>query len=117
SGGFRAIRLEEVYFSKKYDDAPMPNAVFFYGGYAIHGTMEESRLGQPVSHGCVRLARSNAAQLFAMVRAHGMSRTHITITDAPLSYGVPMARGYQRDEWRYERSLAARSVSGRYAEP
>jgi len=45
SGSFRAIRLEEVYYSKKYDDAPMPNAVFFYGGYAIHGTFEERRLG------------------------------------------------------------------------
>lgn len=117
SGGFRAIRLEEVYYSKKYDDAPMPNAVFFYGGYAIHGTMEESKLGRPVSHGCVRLARSNAVQLFALVRAHGMSRTHITITDAPLSYGVPMARGYQRDDGRYERSLAARSAPERYAAP
>src|SRR6185295_193394 len=69
SGGFRAIRLEEVYFSKKYDDAPMPNSVFFYGGYAIHGTMEESRLGSPVSHGCVRLARANAETLFALARA------------------------------------------------
>ena len=115
TGSFRAIRLEEVYFSKKYDDAPMPNSVFFYGGYAIHGTYEERNLGRPASRGCVRLSRANAAHLFSLVRAHGMSRTHISITDGPLrSYGVPMARGHDRYERGYERSLAARSVPERY---
>jgi len=93
-GNFRAIRLEQVYYSKKYDDAPMPNAVFFHGGYAIHGTLEERRLGQPVSHGCVRLMRANAALLFDAVRAQGMSRTHIVITDAPLYGAMPVAGGY-----------------------
>ena len=118
TGSFRAIRLEEVYFSKKYDDAPMPNSVFFYGGYAIHGTYEERYLGRPASRGCVRLSRANAAHLFSLVRAHGMSRTHIHITDGPLrSYGVPMARGHDRYERGYERSLAARSVPERYVEP
>jgi hypothetical protein len=115
TGSFRAIRLEQVYFSKKYDDAPMPNSIFFYGGYAIHGTYEERYLGRPASRGCVRLSRANAAHLFSLVRAHGMSRTHIYITDGPLrSYGVPMARGHDRYERGYERSLAARSVPERY---
>jgi len=94
-GGFGAIRMERVYFSKKYDDAPMPNAVFFYGGYAIHGTFEESRLGNPVSHGCVRLARANAETLFALVRERGMSNTRIEISDGPSRYSpppTPMAR-------------------------
>ena len=118
TGNFRAIRLEQVYFSKKYDDAPMPNSIFFYGGYAIHGTYEERYLGRPASRGCVRLSRANAVHLFALVRAHGMSRTHIHITDGPLrSYGVPMARGHDRYERGYERSLAARSVPERYVEP
>lgn len=110
SGSFNAIRLERVYFSKKYDDAPMPNSVFFYGGYAIHGTLEERKLGNAVSHGCVRLARENAALLYAAVQAHGMSRTHIRITDAPIYSGPPVvARGYdepryrQYDERRYDR--------------
>jgi hypothetical protein len=78
-GSFSAIRLERVYYSKKYDDAPMPNSVFFHGGYAIHGTYEQSKLGRPVSHGCVRLSRANAATLFELVRAHGMHNTSITI--------------------------------------
>lgn len=115
NGNFNAIRLERVYYSKKYDDAPMPNSVFFYGGYAIHGTYEERNLGRPASRGCIRLSRANAAHLFSLVRAHGMSRTHISITDGPLrSYGVPMARGHDRYERGYERSLAARSVPERY---
>jgi len=115
TGSFRAIRLEEVYFSKKYDDAPMPNSIFFYGGYAIHGTYEERNLGRPASRGCVRLSRANAAHLFSLVRSHGMGRTYISITDGPLrSYGVPMARGQDRYERGYERSLAARSTPERY---
>lgn len=102
-GNFGAIRLERVYFSKKYDDAPMPNSVFFYGGYAIHGTLEERRLGNAVSHGCVRLARDNAAVLYAAVAAHGMSRTHIRITDGPV-FGAPVvARSYDERRTRDER--------------
>jgi hypothetical protein len=94
SGSFSAIRLERVYYSKKYDDAPMPNSVFFHGGYAIHGTFEERKLGHAVSHGCVRLSRAHAALLYAAVQAHGKSRTHIRITDGPI-YGAPpvVARG------------------------
>lgn len=96
SGSFRAIRMERVYYSKKFDDAPMPNSVFFYGGYAIHGTMEESRLGSPASHGCVRLARVNAEALFALVRARGMSNTRVVVSDGPV-YDQPMARVRERD--------------------
>jgi hypothetical protein len=115
SGSFNAIRLERVYYSKKYDDAPMPNSVFFYGGYAIHGTLEERKLGNAVSHGCVRLARENAALLYAAVQAHGMSRTHIRITDGPAYGGPPVvARGYddrryRADDRRYRESYEASS--------
>jgi L,D-transpeptidase catalytic domain len=35
-------------------------------GYAIHGTQETSKLGQSVSHGCVRLGDDDIAQLYAM---------------------------------------------------
>jgi hypothetical protein len=97
NGNYNAIRLERVYYSKKYDDAPMPNSVFFYGGYAIHGTLEERKLGNAVSHGCVRLSRANAALLYSEVLAHGMSRTHIRITDGPVYGGPVVARGYEDD--------------------
>ncbi|MDE2446336.1 MAG: L,D-transpeptidase [Alphaproteobacteria bacterium] len=78
-GVYRAQRLARVYYSKKYDNAPMPNSVFFYGGYAIHGTGHISQLGRPASHGCIRLHPSNAAAFFDMVQRHGMSRTRIII--------------------------------------
>jgi hypothetical protein len=107
SGNFHALRLERVYYSKKYDDAPMPNSVFFYGGYAIHGTYEESKLGNPVSHGCVRLTRANAATLFALVQQHGLSSTRVTITDGSLrgSSSAPMAMLRQRDYTDSRRQL------------
>jgi hypothetical protein len=113
SGNFNAIRLEEVYYSKKYDDAPMPNAVFFYGGYAIHGTLEERRLGRPVSHGCVRLSRANAVTLFGLVRAHGMSRTRIVISDEPLRGVGPVAR-YDERGMPFERGMIGRGYAEGY---
>jgi lipoprotein-anchoring transpeptidase ErfK/SrfK len=79
SGSFRPQRLERRWYSTKYSGAPMHNAVFFHGGYAIHGTREVSRLGTPASHGCVRLSPGNAAQFFALVRQYGPQRTRITI--------------------------------------
>jgi len=72
SGRFSIFRMEKTYFSKEWDDAPMPNAMFFTAaGNAIHGTYQIGRLGHAVSHGCVRLAPGNAAKLFAMVKAEG----------------------------------------------
>ena len=35
-------------------------------GYAIHGTQETDKLGQSVSHGCVRLGDDDIARLYAM---------------------------------------------------
>jgi hypothetical protein len=70
-GTYSAYRLERVYFSRKYDNAPMPHAVFFRGGYAIHGTQAVRLLGRPASHGCIRLAPAHAAFLFNLVQRHG----------------------------------------------
>ena len=80
-GNYSVKRMEEEWYSKEYDDAPMPHAVFFSGGYAIHGTYDVKRLGRPASHGCVRLAPSNAARLFSLVERHGPRRTRISIND------------------------------------
>lgn len=70
SGSYRPQRLEREWYSRKYDDAPMPNSIFFTGGYAIHGTSQTGRLGQRASHGCVRLAPANAAKLYNLVQAY-----------------------------------------------
>ncbi|AWN40436.1 L,D-transpeptidase [Methylobacterium durans] len=95
-GSFRVLRTERVYFSRKYDNAPMPNAIFFTAvGHAIHGTNHVRRLGRAASHGCVRLAPGNAATLFALVRAEGIGNTRITIGGGePLVAGT-RNRGFQ----------------------
>jgi lipoprotein-anchoring transpeptidase ErfK/SrfK len=59
--------------------APMPHAIFFYDGFAIHGTNELARLGGPASHGCVRLHPAHAAALFALVQRNGPRNTRIEI--------------------------------------
>jgi lipoprotein-anchoring transpeptidase ErfK/SrfK len=53
-GNYTAFRMEKDYSSKEWDDAPMPNSIFFtQRGHAIHGSYDK-RLGRPASHGCVR---------------------------------------------------------------
>jgi hypothetical protein len=81
NGSFQTFRMEEDHYSKEFDDAPMPNAIFFTKkGHAIHGTDSVSRLGSPASHGCVRLSRANAATLYAMVKADGVLNTTVNLT-------------------------------------
>jgi lipoprotein-anchoring transpeptidase ErfK/SrfK len=82
SGAFRPERMERKWFSSKYNGSPMPHSIFFYKGYAIHGTTNVSRLGSRASHGCVRLHPANAAELFALVKDHGMGRTRIIVSDS-----------------------------------
>lgn len=78
-GSFHPIRLERMWYSTKYDYAPMPHSIFFLGGYAIHGTTEISRLGRPVSHGCVRLHPDHARALFSLVAQRRYADTLIRI--------------------------------------
>jgi len=78
-GKYRPERLERMWYSKKYDNAPMPYAVFYNGGYAIHGTQATRGLGRPASHGCVRLRTDNAARFYNLVRTHGERETRILI--------------------------------------
>jgi len=81
NGSFRTFRMEQDHFSKEFDDAPMPNSIFFTKiGHAIHGTDFEGRLGTPASHGCVRLSKANAATLYAMVEKDGVLNTTVTLT-------------------------------------
>lgn len=91
AGSFRPVRLERVWYSRKYDMSPMPHSIFFRGGYAIHGTTEIRHLGRPVSHGCVRLHPSNAAALFELVRSRGAGATRITISAVDSPPANPLA--------------------------
>ncbi len=81
NGVYRPTRLERSWYSRKYGGA-MPHAVFFRGGYAIHGTTAVGALGRPASHGCIRLHPANAAKLFALVKKHGAGATRIALNGA-----------------------------------
>jgi lipoprotein-anchoring transpeptidase ErfK/SrfK len=80
-GSYRPTRMAKMWYSRKYDNAPMPNSIFFKGGYAIHGTNHLKSLGRPASHGCIRLHPSNAQILFRLVQAYGPKNTRIVLTD------------------------------------
>ena len=81
SGVFHPQSMARRYFSRKYYNAPMPHAIFFYYGFAIHGTNDLARLGGPASHGCVRLHPSHAAALYALVERNGPRNTRIEISN------------------------------------
>lgn len=81
NGVYRPTRLEKNWYSRKYGGA-MPHAVFFRGGYAIHGTGAVGALGRPASHGCIRLHPANAAKLFALVKKYGAGQTRIALNGA-----------------------------------
>jgi lipoprotein-anchoring transpeptidase ErfK/SrfK len=78
-GVYHPQRLAARWFSRKYDNSPMPHSIFFRGGIAIHGTYETAYLGRPVSHGCVRLQPANASVLFGLVQQEGMGATTIVV--------------------------------------
>jgi lipoprotein-anchoring transpeptidase ErfK/SrfK len=80
TGNYRPTRMHKMWYSRKYDNSPMPHSIFFRGGYAIHGTGEVKRLGSPASHGCVRLHPDNARELYNMVSGVGAKNARITIT-------------------------------------
>jgi len=93
NGTFRAFRMEADHFSKEWDDAPMPHSIFFTKiGHAIHGTDSVKNLGNPASHGCVRLSKEHAAELYALVEKQGVLNTTVTLTG---SSQIALARGRQ----------------------
>ena len=78
-GSYRPTRMHRMWYSRKYDNTPMPHSIFFVGGYAIHGTDAVRSLGRPASRGCVRLDPRNARTLYNLVRAHGPRDTRIVL--------------------------------------
>lgn len=79
TGSFKPTRMHEMWYSRKYDNAPMPHSVFFHQGYAVHATPHVKRLGRPASHGCIRLHPDHAEDFFELVKAFGPQNTRIVI--------------------------------------
>lgn len=81
AGTFTASSMNEIWYSRQWDNAPMPHAVFFTKrGHAIHATDQVKKLGQPASKGCVRLSPENAETFFNLVKEHGLERTEVVLT-------------------------------------
>lgn len=107
AGTFRPQWMAKTWFSKQYDDAPMPHSVFFNGGIATHATQATGRLGSPASHGCVRLSPSAAATFYGLVQKHGLTSTRIVVRGSP-SFRDEVASKRRRDDDGAFRAAAPR---------
>jgi lipoprotein-anchoring transpeptidase ErfK/SrfK len=79
TGSYKPVSLHKMHYSSLFNNAPMPFTIFFHGHYAIHGTTEVKRLGQPASAGCIRLHPDNARALFELVKERGMADMDIVL--------------------------------------
>lgn len=80
-GTYKPTWFSPNHKSRQYNNAPMPWAIFFYEGYAIHATFDNWNLGSRASHGCVRLEVGNAEELYRTVFANGKADTYIVIQE------------------------------------
>ena len=106
AGSYTPFRMARMHYSREWDNAGMPHSIFFSSrGHAIHGS-DHPRLGTPASHGCVRLSLGNAATLFALVSARGVSNTKVVVRgpDPPGYYAatqIPQRRQSARPAWPF----------------
>ena len=124
-GSFKPQWKARMWYSKQYDDAPMPYSVFFNRGIATHGTNAVGMLGRPASHGCVRLTTSNAKTFYNLVGKHGMQSTQIVVRGT--TPATPVARNNNRRQMQQEAErrryyqqrgyYAQRSYGGYYGAP
>jgi lipoprotein-anchoring transpeptidase ErfK/SrfK len=89
-GSYTPFRMELMHYSREWDNAGMPHAIFFtQRGHSIHGS-DHPGLGTNVSHGCVRLTLSNAATLYTLVKSVGMAKTKVVVSGHdPPGYRLP----------------------------
>ena len=88
-GVFQPEWTAKMWYSRTYDNAPMPHAVFFRNGAAVHATQATGALGRAASHGCVRLAPVNAEAFYKLVQRHGLVHTRIAVFGEP-QYAKPL---------------------------
>ena len=76
---FAPDAMEPMHHSSLYNNAPMPNTIFFNGNIAIHATGAEALLGRPASHGCIRLSKADSKTVYDLVRANGKNNAVICV--------------------------------------
>ena len=113
AGAYKVLWMDKDHFSDTYDKAPMPNAIFFAPGYAIHGASKSS-WGHPASHGCVRLPVGQSAILFGMVQKQG---AEITLTGGSDANAAVAEKLKHRDDDVPPPVDAAAQAPDNYAQP
>lgn len=94
SGTYTATSMNKIWYSKQWDNSPMPHSIFFIkDGHAIHGSFDVRNLGRPVSHGCVRISPKNAAILYALVEENGLENTQVVVAGVTPGGEYNVARG------------------------
>ena len=102
SGTYTATSMNEIWYSKEWDNSPMPHSIFFMkDGHAIHGSYEVKNLGKPVSHGCVRIAPENATALYALVKTNGLENTQVVLAGVTPDGEFKYARNQTSPGWGY----------------
>jgi lipoprotein-anchoring transpeptidase ErfK/SrfK len=102
SGTYTAASMNEIWYSKQWDNSPMPHSIFFMkDGHAIHDSYEVKNLGKPVSHGCVRISPENAATLYALVEQNGLENTQVELTGVTPGGEFKFARGQAAPGWGF----------------
>ncbi len=71
-GSFQILRKNPLHdmigvspYKGKYHIKDVPNSMYFYQGYAIHGAYWHNNFGRTASNGCVNLPVTMAANLYA----------------------------------------------------
>jgi lipoprotein-anchoring transpeptidase ErfK/SrfK len=114
TGTYTATSMNEIWYSKEWDNSPMPHSIFFMkDGHAIHGSYEVKNLGKPASHGCVRISPENATTLYALVKANGLENTQVVLTGVTPGGEFKLARSQPGPSWGFfEPSFGAPYYSG-----
>lgn len=79
TGSWQAKWLSRNHRSSRYNNAPMPYAVFYNGNFAVHGTDQIRKLGKPASAGCIRLHPENARRFFTLAQREGLKNVRIIV--------------------------------------
>ncbi len=79
-GHYHPYHTTKMHYSRKWNNSPMPYSVFYYKGFAIHGTNYIRSLGRRASHGCIRLSTRNARKVYNLAKKYGYKRVHIKVT-------------------------------------
>jgi lipoprotein-anchoring transpeptidase ErfK/SrfK len=102
SGTYTATSINEIWYSKQWDNSPMPHSIFFMrDGHAVHGSYEVKNLGKPVSHGCVRISPENATTLYALVKENGLENTQVVLTGVTPGGEFKFARVQPGSGWGF----------------